>query len=336
LLVKKRSPTELVASTQRNIAIVVEDKDPKSVKKSSEKIAANLYNMKKMLYGDGDNDAKPDDIRKLCDELIRSDVLLPMINHIKRFEFEARKDVAQIYSFILRQRKEDGVAYIRQRPEILRTLVQGYAEPEIALNCGIIIREVIRHEELTPLVLEDRELFGAFFKYVQLSTFDVASDAFATFKALLTKHKVLCAKFLEAHFDEVFNEYNQLLQSDNYVTKRQSLKLLGELLQNRQNFRVMMKYINSSDNLKIMMNLLRGTTRAIQFEAFHVFKIFVANPKKSDPVIRILLQNKEKLIEFLQKFTKDPDDATFNEEKGLLLATLAKLNDSMMVDQASS
>ncbi len=57
--------------------------------------------------------------------------------------------------------------------------------------------------------------------------------------------------------------------SRNYVTKRQSLKLLGELLLNRSNFAVMIKYINSADNLKIMMNLLRGTTKAIQFEAFH-------------------------------------------------------------------
>lgn len=46
------------------------------------------------------------------------------------------------------------------------------------------------------------------------------------------------------------------------MTKRQSLKLLGELLLNRSNFAIMMKYINSSENLKIMMNLLRGTHAA--------------------------------------------------------------------------
>jgi calcium binding protein 39 len=58
---------------------------------------------------------------------------------------------------------------------------------------------------------------------------------------MLSKHKSSCAKFLETNFDRVFDEYNLLLQSKNYVTKRQSLKLLGELLLNRSNFKVMMK-----------------------------------------------------------------------------------------------
>jgi len=192
------------------------------------------------------------------------------------------------------------------------------------LNCGSILREVIRHEQLDELLLNS-SLFDSFFEYVQLSTFDVASDAFATFKMMLTKHKTLCAKFLETNFDKVFAKYNVLLQSRNYVTKRQSLKLLGELLLNRSNFNVMMKYINSPDNLKIMMNLLRGNTKAIQFEAFHVFKIFVANPKKSPPIVEILVRNKDKLIEFLQKFQKDKEDDQFNDEKGILLRTLQAL-----------
>lgn len=42
---------------------------------------------------------------------------------------------------------------------------------------------------------------------------------------MLTKHKVSCAKFLESHFDEFVKSYNVLLQSRNYVTKRQSLKV---------------------------------------------------------------------------------------------------------------
>lgn len=88
-----------------------------------------------------------------------------------------------------------------------------------------------------------------------------------------------------------------------------------------------MRYINSAENLKIMMNLLRGNTKAIQFEAFHVFKIFVANPKKSPPILDILIRNKKKLIEFLMKFQKEKDDDQFNEEKNTLLATLNQLPD---------
>lgn len=67
--------------------------------------------------------------------------------------------------------------------------------------------------------------------------------------------------------------YAGLVQSTNYVTKRQSLKLLGEILLDRTNFNVMTRYIASEDNLKMMMNLLRDKSKNIQFEAFHVFKV---------------------------------------------------------------
>ena len=49
---------------------------------------------------------------------------------------------------------------------------------------------------------------------------------------------MLAADFLEANFDKVFSHYQKLLHSDNYVTRRQSLKLLGELLLDRHNFSV--------------------------------------------------------------------------------------------------
>lgn len=56
-----------------------------------------------------------------------------------------------------------------------------YEAPQIALRCGIMLRECIRHEPLAKIVLFSSQ-FRDFFKYVELSTFDIASDAFATFK----------------------------------------------------------------------------------------------------------------------------------------------------------
>ena len=56
--------------------------------------------------------------------------------------------------------------------------------PEIALNCGIMLRECIRYEPLAKVILE-AEIFYRFFEYVEMSTFDIASDAFTTFKVLI-------------------------------------------------------------------------------------------------------------------------------------------------------
>jgi len=186
-----------------------------------------------------------------------------------------------------------------------------------------MLRECVRHEPLAKIVLAND--FYKLFTYVDRANFDVASDAFATFKDLSTKHKTLCAEFLEKNYDEIFQQYTVLLNSQNYVTKRQSLKLLGELLLDKANFNVMMKYISSQDNLKLMMNLLRDKSRNIQFEAFHVFKVFVANPTKTKPILEILVRNREKLVAFLTNFHNDKEDDQFAEEKAFLLKQISQL-----------
>lgn len=57
------------------------------------------------------------------------------------------------------------------------------------------------------------------------------------------------------------------------MTKRQSIKLLGELLLDRANYNVMMAYVESGENLKLCMKLLRDDRKMVQYEGFHVFKV---------------------------------------------------------------
>ena len=42
---------------------------------------------------------------------------------------------------------------------------------------------------------------------------------------LITKHRALSAEFLEKNYDKFFTHYQQLLYSENYVTRRQALKV---------------------------------------------------------------------------------------------------------------
>ena len=56
--------------------------------------------------------------------------------------------------------------------------------------------------------------------------------------------------------------------------------------------------------------------------AFHVFKVFVANPNKPAKICLILYKNKQKLCNYLTNFhqDKESDDSQFSEEKKLLIA----------------
>lgn len=90
----------------------------------------------------------------------------------------------------------------------------------------------------------------------------------------MTKHRQLTAGYLQTNFDLFFTRYHaSLIRSDSYVTKRQSIKLLGEMLLERANFNIMTAYVQSSDHLKIIMMLLRDDRKMINYEAFHVFKV---------------------------------------------------------------
>ncbi|XP_035694169.1 calcium-binding protein 39-like isoform X2 [Branchiostoma floridae] len=325
----QKSPAEL-AKTLRDAMEVLKRKDlpDKKTEKASEEASKTLVAMKNILYGTEHQEPVTELVAQLSQEMYNSDMIITLINNLHKIDFEGKKDVAQIFSNILRRQigtRSPTVEYICTRPEILFTLMKGYETPEIALNCGIMLRECVRHEALAKIMLTSNQFYD-FFRYVEMSTFDLASDAFATFKDLLTKHKLLCAEFLEKNYDKVFDHYQQLLTSENYVTKRQSLKLLGELLLDRHNFTTMTKYISNADNLKLMMNLLRDKSRNIQFEAFHVFKVFVANPNKSKPILDILLKNQAKLVEFLTGFHTDrTEDEQFNDEKAYLIKQIREL-----------
>lgn len=324
----QKTPVEVIKTLKESLNII--ERGDKKSDKAHEDISKSLTIMKNMLYGTSESEPQTDIVvAQLSQELYNSNLLLMLIRSLQRIEFESKKDVSQIFNNILRRQigtRQPTVEYICTHQDILFALMRGYEQQDIALNCGTMLRECTRYEPLAKIMLHSEDFYN-FFKFVEVSTFDIASDAFSTFKELLTRHKILCAEFLEANYDKVFTNYQKLLHSENYVTRRQSLKLLGELLLDRHNFTVMTRYISNPDNLKLMMNMLKSKSRNIQFEAFHVFKVFVANPNKPKPILDILLRNQDRLVDFLSKFHTDrSEDEQFNDEKAYLIKQIKELN----------
>lgn len=323
----QKTPLDLV-KTLKEALLVISQEGKKGEKKASEEVTKTLGSMKTMLYGTGEQEPQSELVASLAQEMYNNHLLLTLIQNLHRIDFEGKKDVAQVFNNVLRRQigtRTPTVEYLCTRPEVIFTLMKGYEHQEIALNCGMMLRECCRYEALAKIMLYSDEFYN-FFRYVEVSTFDIASDAFSTFKELLTRHKILCATFLESNYDQVFHEYQKLLNSENYVTKRQALKLLGELLLDRHNFTTMTRYISNPENLKLMMNMLKEKSRNIQFEAFHVFKVFVANPNKPKPILDILIRNKDRLVEFLTKFHTDrSEDEQFNDEKAYLVKQIKEL-----------
>ncbi|KAI1325626.1 Mo25-like protein [Xylariaceae sp. FL0255] len=327
----------------------------------ADELARVLNRMKNILQGTPDDETTPQEqlAQNLVMGLIEEDLLFLFAKNLYRLPFEARKDAQVIFSYVFRFRpstaspKTDPVALsyvVKRRPEVLLELCRCYKYKESATPAGAVLREVLKSEAAAAIILYDdgeqpgsslkgvtaidRErpqsgngVFWKFFAWIDESAFEVAADAFTTFRELLTKHKELVPRYLSVNFELFFERYNSVLvQSNSYVTKRQSIKLLGEILLDRSNYNVMTAYVDRGEHLKICMNLLRSDRKMVQYEGFHVFKVFVANPHKSIAVQKILLMNREKLLSFLSHFLEDrTDDEQFIDEREFLIRQIRNM-----------
>jgi calcium binding protein 39 len=140
--------------------------------------------MKHILYGDAEHEPNQELCNVLVTELFAADTVPVMIEELARIEFEARKDVSQIFNNVLRRSvngKPIAVDFILANPTIVESLIVGYEDPEVSLHCGSMLRECVRQEALARMILNSPS-FYTFFQYVESSNFDVASDAFVTLK----------------------------------------------------------------------------------------------------------------------------------------------------------
>ena len=194
--------------------------------------------------------------------------------------------------------------------------VRGSGGTDIALHCGSMYRSCFRHVCLyrqlvfsTPRV--QNYILPFLDTYALLPNFDVSSDAMESLKVIMTAGSgdasaangntdanlssgaaneamqqqlaELAAAFLTRDYELVWDQrFNPNLLSDdaNYMTKRVALQILSTVLLTRSNYAIMIRYVNSRTNLILVMKLLRDPSPHITLDAFHVFKVFVANPNK--------------------------------------------------------
>lgn len=261
--------------------------------------------MKTTLQGSPDVDAQPEQIQQLVQTILAESLLPVLVSSIYRLPFEARKDTQTIVSNVFRFRYPGSTSnepdalqeVLRYQPGIIVNLCFGYDKRESAGACGGILKEALKWDAVAAVILYDdprlegqafdifndvditkkssgKGVFWRFFDWIDKSSFEVSADAFDCFRLILTKHKQLVSQFINVNFELFFDKYNNtLVKSDSYVTKRQSLKLLGEILLDRQFYEVMTRYVDSGDNLKLVMWQLKDERRMVQYEAFHVFKV---------------------------------------------------------------
>mmetsp|Transcript_44110 Transcript_44110/g.95945 ORF Transcript_44110/g.95945 Transcript_44110/m.95945 type:complete len:366 (+) Transcript_44110:116-1213(+) len=282
-----------------------------------------------------------EDAEQVVAAVAASRLMVVLAQALPRLEFETRKQVGTMMGHVCVVELEaggDGARLLEggNREDVLRVLIDGYAQPPVALICGQIARSLARFPIVVDTFLRS-DLLLVLFEHTACPSFDVALDAFLTLHTFLFQHKAVAAAILLDRFAEFFGRFHALLGNESYVTKRQALKLLSETLLDRSFQKVMIAYVNNDTFLKLHMNLLRDNSKAIQFEAFHVFKIFAANPNKAPKVQQILFHNKDKLIKFFDNFLAErADDEQFVADKAAVVSRLAALEAQKSDGQAGA
>ncbi|XP_010530064.1 PREDICTED: putative MO25-like protein At5g47540 [Tarenaya hassleriana] len=330
---KPRSPADIARQT-RDLLLYADRADSLPELRESKRedkmaeLSKNIREMKSILYGNSEAEPVTEACAQLTQEFFKENTLRLLIRCLPKLNLEARKDATQVVANLQRQQVNSRLIasdYLEANIDLMDILIEGYENTDMALHYGAMLRECIRHQTVAKYVLESQHM-QKFFDFIQLPNFDIAADAAATFKELLTRHKSTVAEFLAENYDWFFAEYNsKLLESSNYITRRQAVKLLGDILLDRSNSAVMTKYVSSRDNLRILMNLLRESSKSIQIEAFHVFKLFAANQNKPPDIINILVANRSKLLRLLADFKPDKEDERFEADKAQVAREITAL-----------
>lgn len=104
------------------------------------------------------------------------------------------------------------------------------------------------------------------------------------------------------------------------------MKFLSEFLLEAPNAQIMKRYIVEVSYLNIMIGLLKDTSKNIRICAFHIFKVFVANPNKPRDIIQVLIDNHRELLKLLGNLpTSKGEDEQLEEERDLIIKEIEKL-----------
>jgi calcium binding protein 39 len=256
---------------------------------------------------------------QLLASILAADLPAHMLSALPAIEFEAQKDIMRLFRQILQAGSMQVIEYVLAHNTVLQVLISGCGSADGALQCHEILRACSQHPQLAQRMLE-AGFATDLLELARHQTFEIASDAFTSLRELMLTHRQVTAAYLEANFHAFFVPYNRLLEHADYVTKRQALRLLGEILLDRNHKRVLRLYVAEEQFLQVQMNLLRDNSRAVQIDAFQVFKVFAACPGKTPRVQQILVRNRERLVKLLGSLGKQDDEGFQQDQKAVIEA----------------
>lgn len=264
------------------------------------------------------------------EQFLEADLPVKLLSQLGAMEFETRKLIMNVFCALLWPDLPAAVGakvshYLRFHDTLFTRLMSGHGQEDTALHCGVMLRSLLRWSDLVDAFLVSGQIFQLM-KCTCNPSIEIAADAMHTLRKAILDYKEVSGPWLNAHFDEFFSLCNKLLASENYIIQRQVLMLLVGILLDIKFQRAMKNYVCNIQNLKVVMNLLLAESSIIKAEAFHIFKLFVVNPKKPTGIQQILVKNKIKLVALIESLeSARSDDNCFARDQQKVVERLSEM-----------
>eukprot|EP01084_Bolivina_argentea_P227958 385087_1 len=318
------------------------------------KLTNDISQIHTICYGTIDKMPNLTQSAKLVSKLLdpNENLFLQLTINLSNLHFDAQKQSCDILNYIIRRcNKNKSHQYINSKTDrhnqnqIVSALFDQYEQ-----HASSTLHEMAKRKEFTNMLLnivqipykytnsqngyqdghQSKHIVEQLFELSENKCFNVSMNAYKTlYQLLINGHKEYVRQYLNNNFSVVFNGINKLIKKDHFVTQKQFLFLLRDLLTGKGNFEILKRYTSKKDNLAIIMNLMKKCKQnSISYEAYHIFKIFIANPNKDKDIMVILWKNKQKLVDLLVNFheNKIRDDEQFGEDKSVVIQCIKNIS----------
>jgi calcium binding protein 39 len=293
-------------------------------------VSANKYRERvhNILRGEHKLSQQPNSRQDLAAVFAEHGLPSEVLLNLHRLAFEVSKEWMTIFSHLLTEIEQ---SLSESLHVTVPYLISHYTNPQLAMICGQFFRDLMsfpsHHERCLNL-----DILKALAEYAMTDHFEISSDAFESFKAMIVVDKEFVGSFLTENYSEVSALFYRMLQSG-YFFKRQTLNLVYSILRLPSFSSFSSLYITDTENLKYVMNQLRDESKHIQAEAFYLFNLIVklvlelSSHERPSSIVKILQKNRERLITFFDNFqversNSQTDDDEFQTDRLTLVSLL--------------
>ncbi|KAH9749832.1 putative MO25-like protein [Citrus sinensis] len=223
-------------------------------------------------------------------------------------------------------KREDKMAELCKNIRELKSILYGNSESEpVSEACAQLTAEFFRENTLRLLITCLPKL--------NLEARKDATQVVANLQRQQVHSKLIASDYLEANIDlldiliagyentDMALHYGAMLREcirhqsvARYVLESQHMKKFFDYIQ-----------LPNFDIAADAAATFKESSKSIQIEAFHVFKLFAANQNKPPDIVSILVANRSKLLRLFADFKTDKEDEQFEADKAQVVKEIAGL-----------